>query len=130
MSYSMAMKLKEKNYKSILERINHYVRRKSNFDDTLPTKDALFALEMSYGAAINDIIDRISKLEWNNSNEAYGFNNKFHIIINADTTHPELYINNEIQAEYITVEGAKEAALAYNTDKIREELDIVANENG
>ena len=126
----MAMKLKEKNYKSILERINHYVRRKSNFDDTLPTKDALFALEMSYGAAINDIIDRISKLEWNNSNEAYGFNNKFHIIINADTTHPELYINNEIQAEYITVEGAKEAALAYNTDKIREELDIVANENG
>lgn len=126
----MEMKLKEKNYKSILERINHYVRRKSNFSDTLPTKDALFALEMSYGAAINDIIDRISKLEWNNSNEAYGFNNKFHININVDTMHSELYINNEIQAEYITVEGAKEAALAYNTDKIREELDIVANENG
>lgn len=126
----MEMKLKENNYNSILERINHYVRRKSNFGDTLPTKDALFALEMSYGAAINDIIDRISKLEWNNSNEAYGFNNKFHIIINADTMHSELYINNEIQAEYITVEGAKEAALAYNTDKIREELDIVANENG
>lgn len=126
----MDLKLKENNYKSILERINHYVRRKSNFGDTLPTKDALFALEMSYGAAINDIIDRISKLEWNNSNEAYGFNNKFHIIINVDTTHPELYINNEIQAEYITEEGAKEAALAYNTDKIREELDIAANENG
>lgn len=126
----MDLKLKEKNYKSILERINHYVRRKSNFGDTLPTKDALFALEMSYGAAINDIIDRISKLEWNNSNEAYGFNNKFHININVDTTHPELYINNEIQAEYITVEGAKEAALAYNTDKIREELDIVSKENG
>lgn len=126
----MEIKLKEKNYKSILERINHYVRRKSNFGDTLPTKDALFALEMSYGAAINDVIDKISKLEWNNSNEAYGFNNKFHIIINADTMHSELYINNEIQAEYITVEGAKEAALAYNTDKIREELDIAANENG
>ncbi len=130
MSYSMAMKLKEKNYKSILERINHYVRRKSNFGDTLPTKDALFALEMSYGAAINDIIDKISKLEWNEDNIAYGFNNKFHININVDTTHPELYINNEIQAEYITVEGAKEAALAYNTDKIREELDIVSKENG
>lgn len=126
----MEMKLKENNYNSILERINHYVRRKSNFGDTLPTKDALFALEMSYGAAINDIIDRISKLEWNNSNEAYGFNNKFHIIINADTMHPELYINDTIQAEYITVEGAKEAALEYNTCKIREELDIVANENG
>ena len=126
----MEMKLKENNYNSILERINHYVRRKSNFGDTLPTKDALFALEMSYGAAINDVIDKISKLEWNNSNEAYGFNNKFHIIINADTMHSELYINNEIQAEYITVEGAKEAALAYNTDKIREELDIAANENG
>lgn len=126
----MEIKLKEKNYKSILERINHYVRRKSNFGDTLPTKDALFALEIAYGAAINDIIDRISKLEWNEDNEAYGFNHKFHIIINADTMHSELYINNEIQAEYITVEGAKEAALAYNTDKIREELDIVANENG
>lgn len=126
----MEMKLKENNYNSILERINHYVRRKSNFGDTLPTKDALFALEMSYGAAINDIIDRISKLEWNNSNEAYGFNNKFHIIINADTMHSELYINDTIQAEYITEEGAKEAALAYNTDKIREELDIAANENG
>lgn len=125
----MDMKLKEKNYKTILERINHYVRRKSNFGDTLPTKDALFALEMSYGAAINDIIDRISKLEWNEDNIAYGFNNKFHIIINADTMHPELYINDIIQAEYITVDGAKEAALAYNTDKIREELDIVANEN-
>lgn len=126
----MDLKLKEKNYKSILERINHYVRRKSNFGDTLPTKYALFALEMSYGAAINDVIDKISKLEWNEDNIAYGFNNKFHININVDTTHPELYINNEIQAEYITVEGAKEAALAYNTDKIREELDIVANENG
>lgn len=130
MSYSMAMKLKEKNYKSILERINHYVRRKSNFGDTLPTKDALFALEMSYRAAINDIIDKISKLEWNKDNIAYGFNNKFHININADTMHPELYINDTIQAEYITVDGAKEAAQAYNTDKIREELDIVANENG
>lgn len=126
----MDLKLKEKNYKSILERINHYVRRKSNFGDTLPTKDALFAIEMSYGAATNDIIDKIGKLEWNEDNEAYGFNNKFHININADTMHPELYINNEIQAEYITVEGAKEAALAYNTDKIREKLDIVANENG
>ena len=50
--------------------------------------------------------------------------------INADTMHPELYINDTIQAEYITVEGAKEAALEYNTCKIREELDIVANENG
>lgn len=126
----MEMKLKENNYNSILERINHYVRRKSNFGDTLPTKDALFALEMSYGAATNDIIDKISKLEWNKDNEAYGFNNKFHININADTMHPELYINDTIQAEYITVDGAKEAALAYNTDKIREELDIVANENG
>lgn len=126
----MDLKLNEKNYKSILERINHYVRRKSNFGDTLPTKDALFALEMSYGAATNDIIDKIGKLEWNNSNEAYGFNHKFHININADTMHPELYINDTIQAEYITVEGAKEAAQAYNTDKIREELDIVANENG
>lgn len=122
--------MKEKNYNSILERINHYVKRKSNFGDTLPTKDALFALEMSYGAATNDIIDRISKLEWNEDNIAYGFNNKFHIIINTDTMKPELYINDTIQAEYITVEGAKEAALAYNTDKIREELDIVANENG
>lgn len=126
----MDMKLKEKNYKSILERINHYVRRKSNFGDTLPTKDALFALEMSYGAAINDIIDKIGKLEWSKDSIAYGFNNKFHININADTMKPELYINDTIQAEYITVEGAKEAALAYNTDKIREELDIVANENG
>ena len=121
----MAMKLKEKNYKSILERINHYVRCKSNFGDTLPTKDALFALEITYGAAINDIIDRISKLEWNKDNIAYGFNNKFHININA-----ELYINDTIQAEYITIEDAKEAAQAYNTDKIREKLDIVANENG
>ena len=129
MSYSMVMKLKKNNYNSFLERINHYVRRKSNFGDTLPTKDALFALEITYGAAINDIIDKISKLEWNEDNIAYGFNNKFHININVDTTHPELYINNEIQAEYITVEGAKEAALAYNTDKIRKELDIVANEN-
>ena len=126
----MDMKLKKNNYKSILERINHYVRRKSNFGDTLPTKDALFALEITYGAAINDIIDRISKLEWNKDNEAYGFNNKFHININADTMHPELYINDTIQAEYITVDGAKEAALAYNTDKIREELDIVSKENG
>lgn len=126
----MDMKLKEKNYNSILERINHYVRRKSNFGDTLPTKDALFALEITYGAAINDIIDKISKLEWNEDNIAYGFNNKFHVNINADTMHPELYINNEIQAEYITVEGAKEAALAYNTDKIREVLDIVSKENG
>lgn len=126
----MEMKLKEKNYKTILERINHYVRRKSNFGNTLATKDALFALEIAYGAAINDIIDRISKLEWNEDNIAYGFNNKFHIDINVDNMHPELYINNEIQAEYITIEGAKEAALAYNTDKIREELDIVANENG
>ena len=126
----MDFKLNEKNYKSILERINHYVRRKSNFGDTLPTKDALFALEMSYGAATNDIIDKIGKLEWNEDNEAYGFNHKFHININADTMHPELYINDTIQAEYITVEGAKEAAQAYNTDKIREELDIVANENG
>ena len=126
MSYSMVMKLNEKNYKTILERINHYVRRKSNFGDTLPTKDALFALEIAYGAAINDIIDRISKLEWNEDN---GFNNKFHVNINSDTMHPELYINDTIQAEYITVEGAKEAAQAYNTDKIREELDIVANEN-
>lgn len=130
MSYSMVMKLKEKNYKSILERINHYVRRKSNFGDTLPTKDALFALEMSYGAAINDVIDKISKLEWNKENIAYGFNNKFHININTDTMKPELYINDAIQAEYITVDGAKEAALAYNTDKIREELDIVSKENG
>lgn len=130
MNYSMDLKLKENNYKSILERINHYVRRKSNFGDTLPTKDALFALEMSYGAAINDVIDKISKLEWNKENIAYGFNNKFHININTDTMKPELYINDTIQAEYITVDGAKEAALAYNTDKIREELDIVSKENG
>lgn len=126
----MDLKLNKKNYKSILERINHYVRRKSNFGDTLPTKDALFALEIAYGAAINDIIDRISKLEWNEDNEAYGFNHKFHIEINIETMKPELYINDTIQAEYITIEGAKEAALAYNTDKIREELDIVTNENG
>lgn len=130
MNYSMDMTLKKKNYKTILERIIHYVRRKSNFGDTLPTKDALFALEIAYGAAINDIIDRISKLEWNEDNEAYGFNHKFHININADTMHPELYINDTIQAEYITIEDAKEAALGYNTDKIREELDSVANENG
>ena len=126
----MDMKLKKNNYKSILERINHYVRCKSNFGDALPTKDALFALEITYGAAINDIIDKISKLEWNEDNIAYGFNNKFHVNINADTMHPELYINDAIQAEYITVDGAKEAALAYNTDKIREELDIVSKENG
>lgn len=126
----MDMKLKKKGYETSLDGIKHYVRRTSNFCDTLPTEDALFALDIAYGAAINDIIDRISKLEWNEDNEAYGFNNKFHVNINADTMHPELYINNEIQAEYITVEGAKEAALAYNTDKIREELDIVANENG
>lgn len=126
----MDMKLKKKGYETSLDGIKHYVRVKSNFGDTLPTKDALFALEIAYGAAINDIIDRISKLEWNEDNEAYGFNNKFHININADTMHPELYINDTIQAEYITVDGAKEAALAYNTDKIREELDIVANENG
>lgn len=130
MNYSMGMTMNEKNYKSILERINHYVRRKSNFGDTLPTKDALFALEIAYGAAINDIIDRISKLKWNEENIAYGFNNKFQVNINSDTMHPELFINDTIQAEYITVEGTKEAAQAYNTDKIREELDIVAHENG
>lgn len=126
----MEMEMKEKkNYNSILERINDYVRRKSNFGDTIPTKDALFALEMSYGAAINDIIDKISKLEWNKDNIAYGFNRKFHININIDTMHPELYINDTIQAEYITVEGAKEAAQAYNTDKIREELDTSGKGN-
>lgn len=126
----MEMEMKEKkNYNSILERINDYVRRKSGFGDTLPTKDALFALEMSYGAAINDIIDKISKLEWNKYNIAYGFNGKFHININIETMKPELYINDTIQAEYITVEGAKEAAQAYNTDKIREELDTSGKGN-
>lgn len=126
----MDIKLKEKNYKSILERINHYVRRKSNLGDTLPTKDALFALEMSYGAATNDIIDKIGKLDWNKSNEAIGYKTIYKVKDVKDKGLTELYFDDKLQAEYNTVEEAKEAALAYNTDKIREELDIVANENG
>ena len=96
----MDLKLKEKNYKSILELINHYVRRKSNVGDTLPTKDALFALEMSYGAATNDIIDKIGKLEWKNNNKA--IENKIEHNIKVakdilDNTLPYYVINDNIE---------------------------------
>lgn len=126
----MDLKLKEKNYKSILERINHYVRRKSNFGDTLPTKDALFALEMSYGAAINDIIDRISKLEWNNSNEAIGYKIFYKIKDIKEDGLVELYYDDKLQAEYNTVEEGKEAAEAFNKDMIREEINKQDAANG
>ncbi len=70
-------KLKENNYKSIQNVLITHVRRKVISVITLPTKDALFALEISYGAAVNDIkLIGISKLEWNVGNIAYGFTNK------------------------------------------------------
>lgn len=118
----MEIKLKKNNYNSILERINHYVRRKSNFGDTLPTKDALFALEMSYGAAINDIIDRISKLEWNKSNEAIGYKTIYKVKDVKDKGLTELYFDDKLQAEYNTVEEAKEAAQEFNYCLLREKI--------
>ena len=126
----MEIKLKKNNYKSILERINHYVRRKSNFGDTLPTKDALFALEMSYGAAINDIIDRISKLEWNKDNEAIGYKIFYKIKDIKEDGLVELYYDDKLQAEYNTVEEGKEAAEAFNKDMIREEINKQDAANG
>lgn len=118
----MDLKLKEKNYKSILERINHYVRRKSNFGDTLPTKDALFALEMSYGAATNDIIDKIGKLKWNKDNEVCGYKVFYKIKDITEKGLVELYFDDKLQAEYNTVEEAKEAAEEFNKGMIREEI--------
>lgn len=112
----------EKNYKSILERINQYVMRKSNFSDTLPTKDALFALEMSYGAATNDIIDKIGKLEWNKFNEAYGYKQFYNINVIKKDELVELYFDDKLQAEYNTVEEAKEAAEEFNKCMIREQI--------
>lgn len=130
MSYSMAMKLNEKNYKSILERINHYVRRKSNFGDTLPTKDALFAIEMSYGAATNDIIDKIGKLEWSKDNEAIGYKRVYKVKDVKEDGIVEFYINDKLHAEYNTVEEAKEAAQGYNNFLIREKINKQDAANG
>lgn len=126
----MEMKLKENNYNSILERINHYVRRKSNFGDTLPTKDALFALEMSYGAATNDIIDKIGKLEWNKDNETIGYKIFYKIKDIKEDGLVELYFDDKLQAEYNTVEEAKEAAQEFNKDMIREEINRQDAANG
>ena len=119
----MVMKMKEKKkYKSILECINNYVRRKSNFGDTLPTKDALFALEMSYGAATNDIIDKIGKLNWNKDNEVCGYKVFYKIKEIKEEGLVELYFDDKLQAEYNTVEEAKEAAEEFNKDMIREQI--------
>lgn len=127
----MDMKMKEKNnYNSILERINHYVRRKSNFGDTLPTKDALFALEMSYGAATNDIIDKIGKLSWNKDNEAYGYKVFYKIKDIKEEGLVELYFDDKLQAEYNTVEEAKEAAEDFNKGMIREQINKQDAANG
>ena len=120
----------DKNYKSILERINHYVRHKSNLDDTLPTKDALFALEMSYGAATNDIIDKIGKLEWNKDNEAYGYKVFYKIKDIKEECLAELYFDDKLQAEYNTVEEAKEAAEEFNKGMIREQINKQDTANG
>lgn len=117
----MNMKMKEKNYNSILERIKHYVKHKSNFGDTLPTKDALFALEMSYGAATNDIIDKIGKLNWNKDNEVCGYK-VFYKIKEIKYGLVELYFDDKLQAEYNTVEEAKEAAEEFNKGMIREQI--------
>lgn len=126
----MDLKLNEKNYKSILERINHYVRRKSNFGDTLPTKDALFALEMSYGAATNDIIDKIGILKWNKFNEAYGYKCFYKIKDIKEDGLAELYFNDKLQAEYNTVKEAKEAAEEFNKGMLREEINREDAANG
>ena len=130
MNYSMEIKLKKNNYNSILERINHYVRRKSNFSDTLPTKDALFALEMSYGAATNDIIEKIGKLKWNKFNEAYGYKQFYNINEIKKDELVELYFNDKLQAEYNTVEEAKEAAEEFNKGLLREEINRMDAANG
>lgn len=126
----MEMEMKEKkNYNSILERINHYVRRKSNFGDTLPTKDALFALEMSYGAATNDIIDKIGKLNWNKDNEVCGYK-VFYKIKEIKYGLVELYFDDKLQAEYNTVEEAKKAAEEFNKGMIREQINKQDAANG
>ena len=130
MNYSMEMKFKENNYNSILERINHYVRRKSNFGDTLPTKDALFALEMSYGAATNDIIDKIGILKWNKDNETIGYKVFYKIKDIKEDGLVELYFNDKLQAEYNTVEEAKEAAEEFNKGMIREQINKQDAANG
>lgn len=126
----MEMKFKENNYNSILERINHYVRRKSNFGDTLPTKDALFALEMSYGAATNDIIDKIGILKWNKDNETIGYKVFYKIKDIKEDGLVELYFNDKLQAEYNTVEEAKEAAEEFNKGMIREQINKQDAANG
>lgn len=126
----MDFKLNEKNYKSILERINHYVRRKSNFGDTLPTKDALFALEMSYGAATNDIIDKIGKLEWSKSNVSIGYKIIYKIKDVKEKGLTELYFDDKLQAEYNTVEEAKDAAQEFNYGLLREKINRLDAANG
>lgn len=127
----MEMEMKEKkNYNSILERINDYVRRKSGFGDTLPTKDALFALEMSYGAAINDIIDKIGKLNWNKDNEVCGYKVFYKIKDIKEEGLVELYFDDKLQAEYNTVEEAKEAAEEFNKGMIREQINKQDAANG
>lgn len=126
----MDMKMKEKNYNTILERIKHYVRVKSKFGDTLPTKDALFALEMSYGAATNDIIDKIGKLEWSKTNEACGYKVFYKFKDIKEEGLVELYFDDKLQAEYNTVGEAKEAAEEFNKGMIREQINKQDAANG
>lgn len=125
----MQMKMKKDNYNTVLDRIIDFVRRNSDSNDTLPTKDALFALEMSYGAATNDIIDKIGKLNWNKDNEVCGYK-VFYKIKEIKYGLVELYFDDKLQAEYNTVEEAKEAAEEFNKGMIREQINKQDAANG
>lgn len=126
----MQMKMKKDNYNTVLDRIIDFVRRNSDSNDTLYTKDVLFALEMSYGAATNDIIDKIGKLEWNKFNEAIGYKRVYKVKDVKEDGLAELYINDKLQAEYNTVEEAKEAAQEFNYGCLREKINRMDAANG
>lgn len=52
-------------YKTILDRIMHYVDRKANFGQTVSVSNAKRAINYAYGAGKQSFVDNIPDLEWN-----------------------------------------------------------------
>lgn len=124
--------LKIDDYTSFIQRLNNIekILKQKISDNQIQIKDIIAYCSVCYSLGVTDGQERIKDLEWDTDNIAYGYKVKYKIYpTNLGDTYL-LFINDTIQAEYITIEDAKEAAQAYNTDKIREKLDIVANENG
>lgn len=56
-------------YKTILDRIMHYVDRKANFGQTVSVSNAKRAINYAYGAGKQTVVENLPDLEWEKDSE-------------------------------------------------------------